>query len=208
MARAMSSSVTVTTSSTRLLMWAKQRSPGRPTAMPSAIVANDSSRTGAPACSEGGTAAAPGRLHADHPDVRVGALATAAMPGDQPAAADAGDDRAHVRALLQDLQPDRALTGDHVRVVERVDEDRTGTVGELVRRDQALVDRVPGELDLRAVRLGRGDLRQRRAHRHEHGGLVRRACPAASATPWAWLPALAATTPRARSAAVSREMRR
>ena len=30
---------------------------------------------------------------------------------------------------------------------------------------------------------------------------------AASATPCAWLPALAATTPRARSASVSREMR-
>src|ERR1039457_5214777 len=31
---------------------------------------------------------------------------------------------------------------------------------------------------------------------------------AAKATPWAWLPALAATTPRARSASVSREIRR
>ena len=31
--------------------------------------------------------------------------------------------------------------------------------------------------------------------------------PAASATPWAWLPALAATTPRARSSSVSREIR-
>ena len=30
---------------------------------------------------------------------------------------------------------------------------------------------------------------------------------AASATPWAWLPALAATTPRARSAGLSRAMR-
>jgi hypothetical protein len=31
--------------------------------------------------------------------------------------------------------------------------------------------------------------------------------PAASATPWAWLPALAATTPRARSSGDSREIR-
>jgi len=31
---------------------------------------------------------------------------------------------------------------------------------------------------------------------------------AANATPWAWLPALAATTPRSRSAAVSRLIRR
>jgi hypothetical protein len=31
---------------------------------------------------------------------------------------------------------------------------------------------------------------------------------AAKATPWAWLPALAATTPQARSASVSREIRR
>ena len=47
-ARAMSSSVTVTTSSTSSLMWANVMSPGRPTAMPSAIVANDSSRPAGP----------------------------------------------------------------------------------------------------------------------------------------------------------------
>ena len=55
----MSSSVTVTTSSTSLLTWSYVRSPGHPTQMPSAIVRYDWSRTGCPAFSEGGYAAAP-----------------------------------------------------------------------------------------------------------------------------------------------------
>ena len=50
----MSSSVTVTTSSTSLLTCANVTSPGQPTAMPSAIVPNDASRTGRPAASDGG----------------------------------------------------------------------------------------------------------------------------------------------------------
>ena len=117
--------------------------------MPSAIVANDSSRTGVPGPQRRRHRGRAGRLHADHPYVRVGRLGRHRDPGDQPAAADPGDDRAHVRALLEDLQPDRALTGDHVRVVERVDEDRAGAVGELLRRDQRLVDGVADQLDLR-----------------------------------------------------------
>ena len=66
--------VTVTTSSTWAAMWAKQRSPGRPTAMPSAIVAYDSSRTGRPAFNDGGTAAAPAACTPIDPDGRVGRL--------------------------------------------------------------------------------------------------------------------------------------
>ena len=65
-------------------------------------------------------------LHADHADRRAAALAATAMPGGQAAAADRHHDRAHLRALLDDLQADRALAGDHVRVLERMDEDGAG----------------------------------------------------------------------------------
>ncbi len=129
----MSSSVTVTTSSTSLLTCAKVSSPGRPTAMPSAIVryrADAYRPPGRQRRREGGGA---GRLYADHPDVRAQRLDHDRDAGDQPAAADAGDDGPHLRALLEDLQRHRALPGDHVRMVERVDEHRPGTLGELLR---------------------------------------------------------------------------
>ena len=58
-ARDIDSSETVTISSTYSWTIAKVMSPGRPTAMPSAIVVIFSSSTGAPPASEGGYAAAP-----------------------------------------------------------------------------------------------------------------------------------------------------
>ena len=83
-------------------------------------------------------------LHADHPDVGRQRLDRDRDAGEQPAAAGADDDGAHVRALLEDLQADRALPGDDVGVVERVDEHRAG----LARRcsaaaTQRLVDGLP-----------------------------------------------------------------
>ena len=49
----------------------------------------------------------------------------AAMPRDQAAAADRDEDRVdRARALAQDLHADRALPGDHVRIVVRMDERR------------------------------------------------------------------------------------
>src|ERR687894_549852 len=47
-----------------------------------------------------------------------------APPAPHPPPAGAHDDRGHVGALVDQLQPDRALAGDDVRVVERVDEHR------------------------------------------------------------------------------------
>ena len=97
---------------------------GRPTLMPSAIVAGSRIDTGRPAASEAGYAAAPAactpttrtsgrqRLHRDRD------------AGEQPAPAHAHDERAHLGALLQDLQADRALARDDVGVVEGVDEHR------------------------------------------------------------------------------------
>src|SRR5699024_7934038 len=58
MAAAISSSDTVTTSSQYSWMMSKGTSPGRPTALPSAMVATLSSETGLPATNGGGYAAA------------------------------------------------------------------------------------------------------------------------------------------------------
>src|SRR5690625_4275700 len=54
MAAALSSSVTVTTSSQSSLIIANGTSPGRPTAIPSAIVATLSNAAGLPATNDGG----------------------------------------------------------------------------------------------------------------------------------------------------------
>ena len=66
----------------------------------------------------------------------------------------------------------------------------------------AVVEAVAGEHDLGAVALRRLDLRRRRVLRHEHGRARTPASRAAQATAWPWLPALAVTTPAARSASV------
>ena len=203
----MSSSVTVTTSSTSLRTWVKVSSPGRPTAMPSAIVANAGSRTGSPGHQRGRERRGARRLHADDPYVRSQRLGRHRHARDQPAATDAGDDRAHLRALFEDLQRHRALAGDHVRVVERVDEHRAGALGERPAPPPATRRRC-----CRPARPARRTPWWRRPSAAARStGMKTVACvptrPAASATPWAWLPALAATTPRARSAADSREIR-
>ncbi len=49
-------------------------------------------------------------------------LEVAPDPGDQPAPADRNEDRVEVAAVAEDLDGDRALSRDHERVVERVDE--------------------------------------------------------------------------------------
>ena len=172
--------------------------------MPSAIVRIDGSGTGVPAASDAGHAAAPCGLHPDHPRRRAGSALTAtAMPAIRPPPPVHDHDRAHVRALLEDLQPDRALAGDDVGVVERVDEHRAGPVGELAAPRRALSSTVaPTRCTVGAVPPGRGDLRQRRARSGMNTVAEMPSSRAASATPCAWLPALAATTPRARSLGV------
>ena len=49
----------------------------------------------------------------------VDSLIAAATPDDQPAAADRHQDRADVGALIEDLQPERALAGDDPCMIER-----------------------------------------------------------------------------------------
>ena len=94
-------------------------SPGRCTAMPSAIVVPRSITTGRPAASEGGQAAQPA---ACTPITRMSgrsALTATAMPESRPPPPSGTTIDVGVRRLLEQLEPDRALPGDDRLVVER-----------------------------------------------------------------------------------------
>jgi hypothetical protein len=80
-------------------------------------------------------------------------------------------------------------------MVEGVDENGAAALGERDRLGERLLQRVPDQMDLGAVSPGRGELWQRGAP----GMNTVASAPtslAPSATPCAWLPALAATPPR------------
>ena len=63
------------------------------------------------------------RLHADDLDVRANRFHVGGDAGDQAAAADGDEDGVDGAGMLaQDFHADRALAGDHVRIVERVHE--------------------------------------------------------------------------------------
>ena len=89
-------------------------------------------------------------------------------PGDQPPATGRHHHGADVGHLLEDLEPDRRLSGEDVDVVERMHQRRTGALGVLPGEEERVVDRETFEVHARPVRLGRHDLRQRRRRRHEH----------------------------------------
>ena len=109
-------------------------------------------------------------LHGDHPDVRTAGLDRGRDPRDQAPAPGADDDRGDVRALVEDLQADRALPGDDVGVLEGVDEHRSGPLGVLGGGHERLGEGLPAEPDLGAVGAGGRDLGQRRGLGHEDGG--------------------------------------
>ena len=90
--------------------------------------------------------------------------------GQQPAAAGRHDHGADVGDLVEDLQPDRPLAGDDVRVIEGVDQNGAGLLGQRGRRQERLLDAGPDQPHRRAVALGGRDLRQRRPDRHHHRG--------------------------------------
>ncbi len=125
---------------------------------------------------------------------------------DQAATADRHDDDLDVGHLLEQLEAERALPRDDALVVERRDEAPAGRGDALARRGLGVVERAAGELDAGAVAARRLHLRERGVDRHvDVRGHAQESC-AASATPCAWLPALAATTPALRSAGVSAEI--
>ncbi len=72
--------------------------------------------------------------------------------------------------LAGDLQPHRALAGDDVGIVERVDEDRAGLVFQLSRMSIGGVETVAMQHDVAAQRADGGDLDARRGGRHDDGG--------------------------------------
>ena len=80
------------------------------------------------------------------------------MPEIEPAAADRDDDRVDVRRVLQDLEADRPLAGDHERVVERVDEHAARLREVLLEAGEGLRGTVGLEVDRGAERAGAVDL--------------------------------------------------
>ena len=69
------------------------------------------------------------RPTADHACIGAPLLDGGANPGDQAAAADRGENRVDLRALLDDLDADGALTGDHVGIVVGGDVRSAGLTG-------------------------------------------------------------------------------
>ena len=115
-------------------------------------------------------------LHADHLDLRPRRLDRDRDPAAQPAAADRHDHLGEVGHVLEQLEPERALAGHDVGVVERVHEREPALARALLRRDQALVDRGAADVHDRALparRLGLGD---RRVGGDEHLAAARPSC--------------------------------
>ena len=97
--------------------------------------------------------------------------------------------------LAQDLHADRALAGDHVGIVVRMDEGEPASPLELARVRVGVVVGVAVQHDLRAARATASTL----IRGVVIGITITARQPsfcAASATPCAWLPAEAAITPR------------
>ena len=107
-------------------------------------------------------------LHTDDAHVGTQRLDRDGDAGEQPAAAGAHHHGLDVGHLLEDLQAGGARPGNDVLVVEGVHEDRAGLVAERLRGHERLVDDVPVEAHLGAVRACRLDLGDWRALRHEH----------------------------------------
>ncbi len=97
-------------------------------------------------------------LDADHAHVGPPCLQRSRETGDESAAADRHDHDVRNGAVLEDLERDRALPGDHRRLVERMDERPSGLGDQLVeaveRRRRALGLLV----DRRSVAARRRDL--------------------------------------------------
>ena len=163
--------------------------------MPSAIVAGASTDTGCPAASEGGYAAAPAACTPTTRTSGRSAFTATAIPAASPPPPMPDHDRAHLGALLQDLQPDRALPGDDVRVVEGVDEDRAGLAARTPARPRSVssttwpCSRTSAPYSRVAATFGSGAPTGMKTVERTPSS------EAASATPCAWFPALAATTP-------------
>ena len=161
-ASATSSSSTAAIPSSHSPSSASVRSPGRLTAIPSAIVSADSAGTGLPCSQRGREGRAGGDLHADDLDLRPRRLDRDRDARGQPAAADRHDQLREVGHVLEQLEAERALAGHDVRVVERMHERQPALARALVRGGEALVQRRAADVHDRALAaggLGLGDRR-------------------------------------------------
>ena len=91
------------------------------------------------------------------------------VAGDQAAAADRNDQHVEIGDILEHLERDRALAGDHVRVVIGMHPDELPLGRDRLGAHLRIGDGLAVEHDRRAVRLGRRDLHERRRHRHHDG---------------------------------------
>ena len=105
--------------------------------MPSAIVVICSSATGCTCAQRLGVGRGPFGLHADDAHVGAQRLDRDRDAGEEPATAGGDHHGRGLGRLLEDLEAGRALAGDDVGVVERVDQHRPGLVGELLGRERA-----------------------------------------------------------------------
>ena len=169
MASAIVASSTVTTRSTTRFTIANGASPSLPTARPSASVCDSATVVGRAVGERRGEARRALRLDADDRHARRLRLDGRADPRDEAAAADRHDDRFDVGRLLEDLEPHRALAGDHVGVVERVDEREAVARGDFagVRARLGQVGAVQDDVGAELAAVGHLD--QRREHRHHDG---------------------------------------
>ena len=107
-------------------------------------------------------------LYSHHACFREERLHRNRHAGGQAAPAEWHDHEPNIRHILRDLEPDSALTGHHLRIVERVHNDPAVAARQLVGGLAGLVVRALVEDHLAAVLLHGSDLRQRRPVRH-HG---------------------------------------
>ena len=112
-----------------------------------------------------------GGLHADDPDVGAHLLHIRGDARDQTAAADCREDGVDRRLVLaQDLHADRAVAGDHVGIVEGVDEGEFLLALQFQRVVVGVGVAVAEQHDFGATSAHRVDLQLRRGDRHhDHG---------------------------------------
>ncbi len=111
-------------------------------------------------------------LHAYDADVGPQQLDVDRHAGDQPAAADRNEDRVRIPLHLpQQFHGHRALAGDHIRVVEGMDEHHALRIREPHGLIISLVVGIAVQVDARPQRADRLDLDARRGLRHHDQGL-------------------------------------